>query len=239
MENERLVPASPGPNWPVYLWRIIRHPLQASREMAAWETIRPGLIVVLLFGLYLTVGLFTSYLKHDYPPPAEELSAWIKAWGEFTMLPVFKISLEQYRLFTAILSLPVTLGSWILMAGSARLLTKAFGRTTTFDQYLNLFAFSFFPFWLLSSLGDSLFSVTLRAYVLLALKGQYGTLVRALVQLYPQMLYAVVFGLGGVYNGLAAYGAGEAAFRLRGWQAAIIGFVTFVIPLVFCATLFR
>jgi len=221
--------------WPIYLWRMIRHPLQASREVAEWETVRPGLLVVTVFGLYLAAGSFLSYLNHDYPPPPEEMAVWIRAWGESFMLPLVNVPLEQYRLFMAIISLPVTLGSWVLMAGAARLLALTFGRGASFEQYLNLLAFSFFPFWFLSGLGDSLFSDGLRAYIVPALQNQYGPLLRDLFQAYPVWLYTVLFGLGGVYNGLAAGAAG----RLRGWQAAVTGMVTFAIPMFFASTLYR
>ena len=227
--------------WYVYPWRMIRHPLTAGREVAAWRTAWPGLAVVLAFGLYLALGCYRSYLHHDYPPPPQELRVWIETWGEFSMLPlpVLQIPLEQYRLFMAIISLPVTLGSWLVMAALARRLTHWFGSRTTFKQYLNLFAFSFFPFWFLSALGDTLFSETLGEFLLPGLRGENGPLLRALFIYYPPALYTVLFGLAAIYNGLAAYAAASEEKQLRWWQAAAIGWSTFILPLVLVSMLYR
>lgn len=240
MEQAILHPPEPGkPIRVAYLWRMIRHPLQEGQEIAAWGTIWPGLLVVLALGLYMTVGCYRSHLNGDYPPPAEELRVWIATWGEFAMLPVLDIPLERYRLFMAQTALPGMLASWLGMAGLARLLTGWFGAQTTFRQYLNLLAFSFFPFWFLAILGDGLYSAGLGDHVLPGLRGEYGTLAQAFFTNYPPLLYTVLFGCGAVYNGLAAYAAASPGKKLRGWQAGLIGWLTFVPPILLASFLYR
>jgi hypothetical protein len=228
-------------HWFTYLWRMIRHPILASREITAWQSVTPGLVVAFGFGIYLSAGCYRSYLNHDYPPSADELKTWIATWGEFAMLPLpfLKIPLEQYRLFMAIISLPVVLFSWLYMACAARILSGWFSIQTSFRQYLNLFAFSFFPFWLLASVGDGLFSSIFGSTLMPGLQGEYGPLIQAIYTNYPPLLYTVLFGLAALYNGLAAYGAGQTGKNMTLWQAVVIGLLTFLLPLALVSTLFR
>jgi hypothetical protein len=93
-------------------------------------------------------------------------------------MPFLSIPLDQYRLFMALISLPVTVSSWLGMAGIARLITRGFGKKTTFHQYLNLFAFSFFPFWFFAMLGDALFTLLTGPGLILGLQGAYGPVVQ-------------------------------------------------------------
>ncbi len=230
------------PVWPVYLWRIIIHPIQSARGIATWQTVLPGLIVTLAFGIYQAAGCSQSYFNHDYPPPPESLSVWIQTWGEFSMLPLpflRFIPLDQYRLFMAAVSLPVAVGSWLYMAGIARVLTRWFGSHTRFSQYLNLFAFSFFPFWLLASLGDGIYSAVLGPYVVPGLTGEYGPLAQAFFSSFPPLLWTLMFGMGAVYNGLVAYAASSGFNKLRWWRSALIGWGSFLLPLALVSILFR
>jgi hypothetical protein len=227
--------------WYTYLWRMPRHPRQAGREMVEWNSAWPGLAVVLALGLYLAFSCYRSYLNGDYPPPPEELRVWIETWGEFSMLPLpwLGIPLEQYRLFMSIISLPVALGSWLVMACLARLLSRWFGGSVSFRQYLNLLAFSFFPFWFLSAVGDGLFSAGLREHLLPALLGDYGPVVQAMFKYYPPLLYTCLFGLGAVCSGLAAFGASRFGKQLQVWQAVLIGWLTLLPPLMLVSLLYR
>lgn len=186
--------------WYAYLWRMIRHPLKSGREIATWKKAWAGFAVVLVFSLYLAQGNFRSYLNHDYPPPPDEFSIWIETWGAFAMLPMpfLRIPLEQYRLFMAAISLPVVIGSWLYMAAAAHLLTRWFGGKTGFQQYLNLLAFSFFPFWFAASLGDWAYSAALGPYVLPGLRGEYGPLLQAFFVNFPPWLYTILFGLAAI-----------------------------------------
>ncbi len=217
-----------SPAWYVYLWRMILRPLRAGHEIASWQTAWPGLLIVLALGLYMTLGCYRSYLNHDYPPPAEELRVWIETWGRDSMLPLpfLPIPLDQYRLFMALISLPVTIGSWLGMAGIARLLTRWFRKKTTFRQYLNVFAFSFFPFWFLAVIGDGLFTLLTGQYLIPGLQGAHGSAVQAFYKNYPPMLYTVLFGLGAIYNSLGAYSAALEVKRLRWWRPeSLVGYL--------------
>jgi hypothetical protein len=233
-------PSNDRTAWLMFPWQMLRHPVRAAQRAAAWETIWPGFAVVIAFSLYLTLGLVRSHFAGDYPPAAEELSVWIETWGEFSMLPLpfLNIPLEQYRLFMAIITLPMVAFSWLLMASIARLLARSFGVPTSFKQYLNLFAFSFMPFWFLSALGDGLFNAIFGPYLLSGLQGQLGPLVKAFFTNYPPILYTLTFGLGGVYNGLAASGAAQGK-KLCWWQAGLTGWLTFIPPVVLVALLYR
>lgn len=227
--------------WPIYLWRMVRHPIQTGQEIVTHRTTWRGLAVVVVFGLYLTLGCFSSYLDHDYPPSPEELHVWVETWGKFAMLPLpfLPIPMEQYRLFMAVISLPVVICSWLYMAAVARLLTGWFGGGTNFKQYLNLFAFSFFPFWLLSSLGDWFFSTGLHPYIIPGLRGDYGLFLQTFFITFPPLLYTVLFSTAAVYNGIAAYSASIVGKRLRWWEAVLIGWTTFLLPLLLVVTLYR
>ncbi len=230
-----------GSAWYTYLWRMMLHPLRAGGEIASWQTAWPGLWVVLALGLYLTLGCYRSYLDHAYPPPADELRVWIETWGRDSMLPLpfLPIPLDHYRLFMAVISLPVTTGSWLGMAGIARLLTRWLGKKTTFLPYLNLFAFSFFPFWFLAVVGDGLFTQLTGQYLVPGLQGVYGPAVQAFYTTYPPLLYTVLFGLGAIYNSLGAYSVALQKEKLRWWEAAIIGWIPFFLPLALVAMLYR
>ncbi len=242
MEPASLVPpVKTNSAWYAYLWQMILHPLRSGREIAAWQTVCPGLVVALALGLYMTLGCYRSYLNHDYPPPPDELRVWIETWGESSMLPMpfLSIPLDQYRLFMALISLPVTVSSWLGMAGIARLITRGFGKKTMFHQYLNLFAFSFFPFWFLAMLGDALFTLLTGQRLIPGLQGAYGPVVQAFYKNYPPLLYTVLFGLGAIYNGLGTYSASLKEEKLRWWQAALIGWIPFFLPMVLVALFYR
>jgi hypothetical protein len=227
--------------WYALPCRMLSQPSQAAREIAGWKRPWPGLAVALSLGLYLSLTCYRSHLNHDYPPPPVDLLVWIATWGEFSMLPLpwLGIPLERYRLFMAVISLPVVLGSWIGMAFLARLLTGWFGSGTSFRQYLNLLSYSFFPFWFLATLGDGMFNAILGSHLTVGLRGEYGPLVQAAFTYYPPLLYTVLFGLGAVYNGLVTYGASSTGRQLLGWQAGLIGWLTFLPPLVLVSLLYR
>jgi len=218
-----------------YLWKMVIHPRRTTDELLLEKNPLPALWVVLGFGLIFAILMLISHLQRNYPPPPADLKTWIEAWGSFTMLPFINIPAENYRLAQAIFMLPLVLVIWMLMAGSARLISIPAGGKTTFDQYLNLLVFSFFPWWILATLMDGLMSGVFGGFVLSALRMEHGALVKNLITNFYPVMYSVLFGLGGVYNGLAAFRAGG----LRWWQAGLIGLITFFWPIFFAMLLLR
>ena len=217
----------------LYLLRMLVRPVRSSREIALQTTIAPAFWVVLGFGIYLAYGFATS--QNAYPPPQHELEVWIRAWGEFTMLPVVPIAPEHYRTLLAIIMLPLMLVAWLLMAGSARLLSGLFGGKAPFKVWLNQVVFAFFPFWILAILMDGFFSGVFGRYLVPALEMQFGPFWHDFVLYFPQYMYTVLYGIGAVYAGIAAY----QTERFAVWKAAIIGWVVFIWPMLISLLFFR
>jgi len=218
-----------------WLWRVWLRPRQTARELLADAALSPALGVVVGFGALMSLLLLRSHLAGAYPPPPDVLAAWVEAWGEFAMLPFVKIPPEHYRLALAIGFVPLALAAWILMAGSAALLSIGFGGRLGYPEYLRLLAFSFFPAWIAASAIDAVFSGPLAPFVLSAVRGERGPAVRQLVIAFPTVMYPVVLGLGGVYNAIVA-GEGEHFGVLR---SAAIGAVSAAWPIALTAFLLR
>ena len=176
-----------------------------------------------------------SHLAQDYPPPPADLETWIEAWGEFAMLPYVKIPAQRYRLAQAIMMVPFSLAIWILMAGSASVLSAMFCGRTTFVQYANLFGHSFYAFWILATLGDLLYSLLMGDHVLRALRFEYGMLARGLVASYPMVMWTGAVGLGAIYNGIMAHES--EGYSLP--KAALVAVATGVWPIVLISVLIR
>ncbi len=217
------------------LWHIWFRPRQTARELLADPALSPALAVVVGFGALMSLLLVRSHLAGAYPPPPDVLATWVDAWGELAMLPLVKIPPEHYRLALAIGFIPLSLAAWILMAGSAALLSIAFRGRLGFAEYLRLFAFSFFPAWIAASAIDAVFSGPLAPSVLSALRGEHGPGVRQLVIAFPMVVYPAVLGLGAVYNAIAAF-EGERFGILR---SAAIGAASAAWPIALTALLLR
>ncbi len=217
------------------LWRIVIHPRRTSREILQDRNIHASLAVVLGFALVLSLLFLLSHFRGDYPPPPQDLETWIETWGEFAMLPFVKIPAENYRLAQALFFTPLIFGTWILMAGTARVLSLLWGGKVTFAQYLNLFGFSFFTFWILGSVLDTVYSSLLGRHVLQALRGSYGPLVRTVFANFPALMWTVVLGLGGVYNAIVTHESEQ----FSGFKAALVGVTTFFWPMVLISLLVR
>jgi hypothetical protein len=218
-----------------YLWKMLVSPRRTCQELLHEGSIRPAAAMVLVFSMLFGILNLVSYLKKDYPPDPATLKVWVDSWGEFAMLPVVKIPPESYRLFTAIIFVPLGLAIWILMAGTARLFSLLFKGKGNFDQYLKLFGFSFFLFWLIAALCDLIYSGFLDPYVVPGLQNQYGPFARGFFLYFPQLMYPVIMGLGGVYNGIAVH----VLERFSLWRTILIACCTFIIPIFFIAVLIR
>ena len=218
-----------------YLWKVFFHPVQASREIAMEKSIPSSLAIVAGYGTTLGLLFGISALAKDYPPPAAELQIWIKAWGEFAMLPFLKIPAENYRLFLAFAMLPIALAAWMLMAGSAKILSILFGGKATYEQWLNLTCFAFFPLLILSSLLDVLYSGLLGDFTVPALQMKYGPAIQIFFHYFPQVFYTILLALAGVYTAIAA----RQAEGFSWWKSAMIGAVAFAWTTIIWATLLR
>ena len=217
-----------------YAFEMVAHPRRTTDRLLQ-EPIGPALWLVLGYAVFMSAGFLLSHLARDYPPPPDVLATWTDAYGAFYILPFVNIPAESYRLTLAIISTPLVLMVWMLMAASARLLTIAFHGSATFDQYLSLFAFAFFPFWIAVSLADMIFSGPLDPLVLRALRAEYGPLAQQVAANFMPIAYTALFGLGGVYcGGVAARANGFSLLK-----SAVIGFSTFIWPMATGALLIR
>lgn len=219
-----------------YLIRVVLYPRRTAREILEGErSLLAAGLVVLGLGALLFVLFLVSHLRRGYPPPLDELETWIETWGEFAMLPLLKIPAERYRLAQALFALPLVLAAWMLMGGSARLLSILFGGKVTYEGYLSLFGFSFYAFWILAHLLDVLYSAVLGDVVLEALRGAYGPGFRAFVTAFPSVMWTAALTVGGISNGIVTHEA-------EGWavcKAALTAVATLVWPIVLVSVLIR
>ena len=217
------------------LWRIVISPRLTSREILQDENIHASLAIVLGFALVLSLLFLVSHFRGDSPPPPQDLETWIETWGEFAMLPFVKVPAEDYRLAQALFFTPLILGTWILMAGTARVLSLLWGGKVGFAQYLNLFGFSFFTFWILGSVLDTVYSGLLGRHVLQALRGAYGPLAKMVFANFPSLIWTIVLGLGGVYNAIVSHEDERCSWL----KAALVGVATFFWPMLLISLLVR
>lgn len=219
----------------LWLMRMIIRPRRTAQMLSQEGNLRSALALVLGFGMVLSLLFLGSHLRGEYPPPPDEFQVWIETWGEFAMLPFLKIPPEQYRLAQAVVVVPLVLGVWILMAGSARMLSILFGGRGAFEQYLTLFGFSFFAFWILGSLLDMGVSVLLGDFVIAALRQEHGPLIESLVAAYPPLIWTTLLGLGGIYNGIVTHELEAFPY----WKTVLISLVAFLWPIVLISCLIR
>ena len=125
--------------------------------------------------------------------------------------------------------------AWLLMGGSARLLSGLLGGKAPLRIWLNQVMFAFFPFWILAILLDGLFSGVFGDYLVPALEMQYGQFWHDVVLYFPQFMYTILYATGWVYTGIAAHQTD----RLAVWKAVSIGWAVFVWPMAISALLFR
>lgn len=208
-----------------YPFEMLAHPMRTTDRLLA-EPVWPAFLLVAGFAAVMAVAFLIGYLARVYPPPPDVLATWIEAYGGFYVLPFVDIPPEEYRLALAIAYVPLVLCIWIVMAGCARLLTLLFRGTATFDQYLVLLAFAFFPFWILASVVDFVHSGLLDPVVLQSLRGQHGDVARQVAASFMPLAYTVLFSLGGLWCAAAA--ARSNGFGLL--KAGVIGVSSFVWP---------
>jgi hypothetical protein len=216
-------------------FRILISPFQSAKALPASVRVRPAALLVFGAGLFMAAGTFVSYLNHGYPPPADVLKIWVDTWGEFLMLPFLKIPPESYRLFTAIILVPLAFAMWMLMAGTAKLLSLLLRGHASYEQYLVITAIGFFPFWILAGIIDTIFSGVIDGYVLQALTGQLGPFATAFWTNFPKFFYTFLYALGGVWIGIST--AGVEAFKW--WKAVPIALFSFGWAMLLISVLLR
>jgi len=151
------------------------------------------------------------------------------------MLPFLKVPPESYRLFLAVIMVPLAYAIWMLMAGTAKLLSLLLGGHASYEQYLVITAFSFFPFWILAGIIDSIFSGVIDGYVLQALTGQFGPYATTFWRNFPSFFYTFLYGLGGVWIGIST--AGVESFQW--WKAVPVALFSFGWPMLLMNVLIR
>jgi hypothetical protein len=216
-------------------FRILTSPVRSAKTLPTSVRVRPAALLVFGAGLFMAVGTLVSYLNHAYPPPADVLKIWVDAWGEFLMLPFLKIPPESYRLFTAIILVPLAFAMWMLMAGTAKLLSLLMRGHASYEQYLVITAFGFFPFWILAGIIDTFFSGVIDGYVLQALTGQLGPFATTFWINFPKFFYTILYALGGVWIGICT--AGVESFKW--WKAVPIAILSFGWAMLLISILLR
>ncbi len=214
---------------------ILISPVQSAKVLPASVRVRPAALLVLGTGLFMAIGTLASYLNHDYPPAPDVLKIWVDTWGEFLMLPFLNIPTESYRLFLAIILVPLAFSMWMLMAGTAKLLSLLMRGHASYEQYLVITAFGFFPFWLLAGIIDTIFSGVIDGYVLQALTGQLGPFATTFWTNFPKFFYTILYALGGVWIGICT--AGMESFKW--WKAVPIAMLSFGWPMLLISVLLR
>jgi hypothetical protein len=216
-------------------WDFFTHPRRAGRGVGPMGNIRPSLTLVAGFACLLGLAYLISYLNHGYPPSPADWAVWIKTWGKAWMEPFIPIPLAYYRLFLAAAVIPGALLLWVCMAGAGKLLSSIFHGKVSFRQYLSLFGFSYFPFWIIAGVLDFVYMGFVSPYIVPALNLAYGPLVRELVYSAPMVIYVVPLATGGVYNAIVT----RAAEEFAPWKAAITGIVTASLALAVITLLVR
>jgi hypothetical protein len=176
-----------------------------------------------------------SYLNNGYPPPPADWEVWIKTWGKAWMEPFIPIPLAHYRLFLAAAVIPGALLLWVGMAGAGKLCSWIFHGKVSFKQYLSLFGFSYFPFWIIAGVVDFVYMGFVNPYIVPALNMAYGPLVRELVYAAPMVIYVIPLATGGVYNAIVTW----AVEGFAPWKAAVTGMVTAGLALMVITLLVR
>jgi hypothetical protein len=215
--------------------RILISPYRSARALPASARLRPAVLLVLSAGFFMAAGMLVSYLNRDYPPTPDVLKIWVDTWGEFLMLPFLKIPPESYRLFLAIIIVPLAFAIWMLMAGTAKLLSLLMDGHASYEQYLVITAFGFFPFWILAAIIDSIFSNVIDGYVLQAVTGQFGSFAAAFWINFPSFFYTILYGLGGLWIGIGV--AGVESFKW--WKAIPVALFSLCWPMLLMSVLMR
>ncbi len=217
------------------MWLIIWRPRRTGQEISLDTDIWPAVQLVVGFALLLGLAYLVTYFTRAFPPPPGDWQVWKDTWGEGIMQPFIPIALESYRLFMAIAIIPGLIGLWLAMAVIGKLFSRLFRGNASFQQYLSLFAFSYFPFWIIAALIDFLYMGLAAPYIVPALNMEYGPLVRTVVYLMPLGLYPLLLSLGGVYTAMATY----TLEHFSTWKCALVGLLNTILAIGVLSLLVR
>lgn len=214
---------------------MLTHPGRTGKTLASENSLKPVAILVIAFGIAYGSLFLKSYLAHDYPPSPEVLAVWVEHWGEGVMLPFFNIPAESYRGFQAAIMLPFALAIWMLMGGSARLLSSLMGGKHSYETYLKITGFTFFTIWIISAFLDFLYSSVFWEYVSRGLQGEYGPVADSLLLCFMPVEYTLLYGLLAVNVTIAT----RAIEQFAWWKSAIVGIAVFAWPMALVSSVVR
>ena len=80
-----------------------------------------------------------------------------------------------------------------------------------------------------------IYSGYLKPFAIPALNMEYGALAKAFFQWFPPLEYTILFGLGGLYNGIGT----QTAEHWAVWKSVVVGALTFVWPMLLNMVLMR
>jgi hypothetical protein len=113
-----------------YALGIILHPIRTLHEFSIEPKKRLySLLIVIIFAFLYSVGALTAYLKHHLP----------YGWEPFIKIPI-----NQFFLWESIYLIPITIATWILLAGCVQLVSKLFQGTGSFEDTFALLGLPFF-----------------------------------------------------------------------------------------------
>lgn len=109
-----------------YTWGILSHPVKTINHLLQEEKkVTYGILFILLFSSSYTVYTAVLYLAGEVP---------------YYWEPFLRIPLEKWYLWQTFTTIPVTISTWILLAGCIQLLSSLFNSTGSFEDTLAVLA---------------------------------------------------------------------------------------------------
>jgi len=109
-----------------YMWGIFTHPVKTmTRLLQEEKKVMYGFLFIVLFS-----SLYTLYVAVLYVVGLEP----------YYWEPLLRIPLEKWYLWQTFITIPVTISTWIVLAGCIQLLSKPFKGTGSFEDTLAVLA---------------------------------------------------------------------------------------------------
>ena len=113
-----------------YQLGIIIHPILTLKKFLRHEKrLFYSFITILLFGTFYTIGVIFAYISDSLPYGIEI---------------ILKIPIEKYYLYESFFLLPVTICTWILLAGLIQIISIPFKGKGSFEDTLSLIGLPYF-----------------------------------------------------------------------------------------------
>lgn len=113
-----------------YQLGIIIHPILTLKKFLIHEKrLSYSFITVLLFGIIYTIGVIFAYIFNQLPYGIEI---------------ILKIPIEKYYLYESFFLLPLTICTWILLAGLIQIISILFKGKGSFEDTLSLSGLPYF-----------------------------------------------------------------------------------------------